>query len=110
MRIERDRGVVTATNDDPPLNRMTFEYLDEVEQLVEEVATNPADRVLVFTAEGDDNFSVGMDLKQLRSSAGERASMGRWRGGSSLGTRMRGSSTTDSTARATTSTSRRGTR
>ena len=29
-------------------------------------------RVLVFTAAGDKNFSVGMDLKQLMSEAGAR--------------------------------------
>ncbi len=45
LSIEFERGVLTLTNNDPPRNRMV--------------------RALVFTAMGDEHFSVGMDLKQL---------------------------------------------
>lgn len=70
--LERDQGVLTLINNDPPINRMTFEYMDQVEEAVEEAATDPAVRVLVFTAAGAKNFSVGMDLKQLQFQAAER--------------------------------------
>ena len=70
--LERDQGVLTLINNDPPINRMTFEYMDRVEEAVEEAATDPEIRVLVFTAAGTENFSVGMDLKQLQFQAAER--------------------------------------
>ncbi len=72
MRVETDGGVLTITNDDPPINRMTFEYMDELEALLDEVADDRSVRVLVFTAEGEENFSVGMDLKQLVKAGEDR--------------------------------------
>ena len=70
--VERDQGVMTLINNDPPINRMTFDYMDRVEEAVEDAANDPSVRALVFTASGTKNFSVGMDLKQLQSEAGER--------------------------------------
>jgi enoyl-CoA hydratase len=70
--LERDQGVLTLINNDPPINRMTFAYMDEVEAAVEEAAADPSIRALVFTAAGTENFSVGMDLKQLQFQAAER--------------------------------------
>ena len=72
MRIERDSGVMTIVNDDPPMNRMTLEYMDGVEAAVDDAAEDPAVRALVFTAEGNENFSVGMDLKQLMAGVDDR--------------------------------------
>lgn len=72
MRVERDRGVLTIVNDDPPINRMTLEYMDELEAVLADVADDRSVRVLVFTADGDDNFSVGMDLKQLMAGVDDR--------------------------------------
>jgi len=72
MRIERDGRVLTFVNGDAPINRMTLEYIDEIEQVLDDVKNDDSVRVVVFTADGEDNFSVGMDLKQLRSEAGDR--------------------------------------
>lgn len=72
MRVERDGGVMTIVNDDPPINRMTLAYMDGVEEAVEQAANDPSVRVLVFTAEGTDNFSVGMDLKELMGGVEDR--------------------------------------
>ena len=72
LGVELDGGVLTLTNEDPPRNRMTFEYMDALEQAVEAAAADPGVRVLVITAAGDEHFSVGMDLKQLMTGAGER--------------------------------------
>ncbi|MCP5028725.1 MAG: enoyl-CoA hydratase/isomerase family protein, partial [Actinomycetia bacterium] len=72
MRIERDGRVLTFVNDDPPINRMTLEYIDEIETVLDDVKTDDSVRVVVFTADGEDNFSVGMDLKQLRIEAADR--------------------------------------
>ena len=46
--------------------------MDELEEAVNAAAEDPDVRVLVFTAAGDDNFSVGMDLKQLQTGAAAR--------------------------------------
>jgi enoyl-CoA hydratase/carnithine racemase len=72
MRMDQDGGVITMTNDDAPINRMTLEYMDELEARIEEAAGDPSVRVLVFTADGDENFSVGMDLKQLMAGVDDR--------------------------------------
>ncbi|MCZ6785215.1 MAG: enoyl-CoA hydratase-related protein [Proteobacteria bacterium] len=63
--VEHDGGVVTIVNNDPPRNRMTLEYMDELEALIPELASDPSVRALVFTGAGDEHFSVGMNLKQL---------------------------------------------
>jgi enoyl-CoA hydratase/carnithine racemase len=44
---------------------MTLEFLDELERLVTDIAADESIRAVVITAEGLDNFSVGMNLKQL---------------------------------------------
>jgi enoyl-CoA hydratase len=75
LSIEVERGVLTLTNTDPPRNRMTLEYMDAVEQAVADAANDPSVRALVFTAAGDEHFSVGMDLKQLMSGTTERGGM-----------------------------------
>jgi enoyl-CoA hydratase len=72
LLIEHDEGVLTLTLNDAPMNRMSFAYMDALEQAVNDAATDPSVRVLVFTAEGDRNFSVGMDLKQLVRGGAER--------------------------------------
>ena len=72
LLIERDGGVLTLSNNDAPINRMTFEYMDALEAAVDDAANDPGVRALVITAEGDRNFSVGMDLKQLQAGAAAR--------------------------------------
>jgi enoyl-CoA hydratase/carnithine racemase len=65
LRVERDGAVVTLVNDDPPRNRMSLEYMDALEIQIAAIARDPGVRAVVITAEGDESFSVGMDLKQL---------------------------------------------
>jgi len=65
LRLERHDGVLSLINTDAPWNRMSFAYMDAVEEAVREAAADPAVRALLFTADGLENFSVGMDLKQL---------------------------------------------
>lgn len=72
LRVEKKDHILTLTNCDAPINRMTFEYMDQLEAAVDEAANDSDVRVLVFTAEGEKNFSVGMDLKQLQAQAAER--------------------------------------
>jgi enoyl-CoA hydratase len=60
-------GVAIISTNDDPLNRMTLEYIDELEGAIEDIAEDDDIRALVITADGLTNFSVGMDLKQLGS-------------------------------------------
>lgn len=52
-----------------PYNAMTLDFIDSLEKIVADVADNDEIRAVVLTAEGQQNFSVGMDLKQLESGA-----------------------------------------
>jgi enoyl-CoA hydratase/carnithine racemase len=72
LRIERRGHVAILENQDPPRNRMTFEYMDELENAVIALRDDRQTRAVVITAAGDEHFSVGMDLKQLMSGAQAR--------------------------------------
>ncbi len=72
LRIEHRGPVVILESQDPPRNRMTFEYMDELERAVIALRDDRDARAVVITASGEEHFSVGMDLKQLMSSAQER--------------------------------------
>jgi enoyl-CoA hydratase/carnithine racemase len=63
--VERDGGVVTLINNDAPRNRMSLDFMDELEVQVAKLSADSTVRAVVFTAAGDEHFSVGMDLKQL---------------------------------------------
>lgn len=39
MRVEQDDRVVTIVNEDPPIDRMSLEYIDEIEEPLAGVAT-----------------------------------------------------------------------
>jgi enoyl-CoA hydratase len=65
LLVERDGGVATLIINDAPMNRMSLEFMDELELRLAELARDRSVRALVFTGAGDANFSVGMDLKQL---------------------------------------------
>jgi enoyl-CoA hydratase/carnithine racemase len=72
LRVHRRGAVVILENQDPPRNRMTFEYMDELERAVVALRDDREARAVVLTAAGDQDFSVGMDLKQLVSGAQDR--------------------------------------
>jgi len=63
---QKDAVAIISINN-PPMNPMSLELFDELEVLVPKLSTDRSVRAIVFTAEGEDNFSVGMNLKQLAS-------------------------------------------
>ncbi len=65
LLLERDGAVATILINDPPQNRMSLEFMDELERRVDELAADESVRAIVLRGAGDQNFSVGMDLKQL---------------------------------------------
>ncbi len=58
-------AVATLTINDAPYNRMSLEFMDEMEARVTAIAADSTIRAVVLTGAGLDNFSVGMNLKQL---------------------------------------------
>lgn len=61
----RDGAVATLVINDAPRNRMGLEFMDVLEAQVERLAADAGVRAVVIRGAGEENFSVGMDLKQL---------------------------------------------
>jgi len=75
LSLDRSEGIATITIDDAPINRMSVAFMDELEELIPELAADREVRALVFAGAGDVNFSVGMDLKQLPTAVQEKGSI-----------------------------------
>ena len=60
-----DDAVAIISVNDAPYNRMTLDFVDELESLVDDIGKDDRIRAVVITADGLENFSVGMNLKQL---------------------------------------------
>ena len=73
--VEKDGGVTIISINDAPWNRMSMEFMDELEVLVEKLASDKSVRAVVITGAGDEHFSVGMHLKQLAASVKSRGDM-----------------------------------
>ena len=65
LLVRREGAVAVLSNNDAPLNRMSLDYMDRLEEAIEEIRADDSVRAIVVTAEGDANFSVGMNLKQF---------------------------------------------
>ncbi len=65
LLLAHEGRVATITINDAPMNRMSLEFMDALEEVVDALATDKNVGAVVITGAGDDNFSVGMDLKQL---------------------------------------------
>jgi len=57
--------VATFSINDAPYNLMSLAYIDRLEEQLPEVLADDGIRALVFTGNGLDNFSAGMNLKQI---------------------------------------------
>ncbi len=64
LLCETRDAVRIVTINDPPWNRMTLAFMDELEHLVAETAQDDSIRSVVMTGSGEQNFSVGMNLKE----------------------------------------------
>lgn len=65
LLFTREGAVAIICVNDAPLNRMTLDFVDQLEKIVAEIAVDEGIRAVVISAEGLENFSVGMNLKQL---------------------------------------------
>lgn len=72
--VYEQRGALAIlTIDDAPHNRMSFAFMDALESRVTAIAADEQIRAVILTAAGDANFSVGMNLKEIAGSMGDRA-------------------------------------
>lgn len=58
-------AVATFSINDAPWNLMSVDYIDRLEEQLPDVLANDAVRAMVFTGEGQANFSAGMNLRQI---------------------------------------------
>ena len=58
-------NVATFSINDAPWNLMSVEYIDRLEEQLPDVLADDDIRAMVFTGEGLDHFSAGMNLKQI---------------------------------------------
>jgi enoyl-CoA hydratase/carnithine racemase len=75
LLIERHGAVETLTINDAPHNRMSLAFMDELEERVAELEHDDAVRAVVVTGAGNQNFSVGMDLKELSHGIQQKGGM-----------------------------------
>jgi len=69
LLLTREGRVATITINDAPMNRMSLEFMDALEEAISQLAADKSVGAVVITGAGDDNFSVGMNLKQLPEGA-----------------------------------------
>jgi len=65
LLIERAGAVETLVINDAPRNRLGLEFMDALEAEVDRLAGDSEVRAVVIRGAGSENFSVGMNLKQL---------------------------------------------
>jgi len=58
-------NVATFSLNDAPWNLMSLEYIDQLEEHLPQVLADDGIRAMIFTGEGLDHFSAGMNLKQI---------------------------------------------
>ncbi len=75
LLLKRDGAVATISINDAPINRMSLAFMDELEVVIADLGDDRSIRAIVITAEGDKNFSVGMDLKQLPAGVKAKGSL-----------------------------------
>ena len=74
LKYEKDNAVAILTINDFPYNRMSLDFMDALEDRVTKIAGDDSIRAVVLTAEGLDNFSVGMNLKQFSEGVEKKGS------------------------------------
>jgi len=65
LLLEKFGQVAVIINNDAPVNRLSLEFMDELEALLPTLAEDMSVRAIVIRGAGNEHFSVGMNLKQL---------------------------------------------
>ena len=74
LSLEIDDAVAILTINDAPYNRMSLGFMDALEEMVTKIEKDDSIRAVVLTANGLDNFSVGMNLKQFSEGVEKKGS------------------------------------
>lgn len=74
LLYETKEAVAILTINDAPYNRMSLDFIDQLEDMVNKISVDSSIRAVVLTASGLDNFSVGMNLKQLPEGVEQKGS------------------------------------
>lgn len=75
LLLKKDGAVATISINDAPWNRMSMEFMNDLEALVDELAGDKSVRAVVITGEGEEHFSVGMHLKQMAGTVKSRGDL-----------------------------------
>lgn len=65
INFAQEGSVVTLSINDAPWNRMSLQFMDDLEQYINKLGKDKSVRAIVITGEGNENFSVGMNLKEV---------------------------------------------
>jgi len=74
LLIEREGRVATLINNDAPRNRMTLEFMNELEAVIPKLAKDDSVGAIVIRGDGEEHFSVGMNLKQFGAGVQQKGS------------------------------------
>jgi len=72
IRVTCQESVATIVLDDPPYNRLGMKLFDALEQALEQIDEDSAVRAVVLRGGGEDNFSVGADIREFGMAAAGR--------------------------------------
>ena len=75
LLLEREGPVAVIINNDAPVNRMTLEFIDALQEVLPRLAEDKGVRAIVIRGAGEENFSVGMNLKQLGEGIEQKGSI-----------------------------------
>ena len=70
--VLRDGSVATIELNDPPYNRLGMALIDMLEKVIEQIDEDESIRAVVLRGSGDENFSVGADIREFGAAAGGR--------------------------------------
>ncbi len=65
LLVERDGHVAIITINDAPWNRMTLDFIDQLEVIIPELGADTSVRAIIIRGAQEEHFSVGMNLKQF---------------------------------------------
>jgi enoyl-CoA hydratase/carnithine racemase len=70
--VLRDGSVATIELNDPPYNRLGMALIDVLERVIEQIDEDESIRAVVLRGSGDENFSVGADIREFGAAAAGR--------------------------------------
>lgn len=76
IRVHRSASVATIELNDPPYNRLGMALIDALEKTVDEVERDASIRAVVLRGAGNENFSVGADIREFGAAAASQGVRG----------------------------------